>query len=58
MIRIAVRCVGSDLDFSMVVLALPAEEIHLQRSRVVTREAQSDKAEHNQGLTFLSSLCS
>ena len=24
---------GSDLDFSMVVLALPAEEIHLQRSR-------------------------
>lgn len=30
------KAVGSDLDFSMVVLALPAEKIHLQSSRELT----------------------
>ena len=37
---------GSNLDFSMVVLALPAEKIHLQRSGEVTMGAHSKRAEH------------
>ena len=40
------KAVGSDLDFSMVVLAIPAEEIHLQTLTEVTQGAQSKRAQH------------